>query len=71
MGLKRSNLFAFDHQSLQFADFKLYIGYTLIDAHLNENGVIRENPLTAKHRLNNVVMYEKEDKGKIGFEAYY
>jgi outer membrane receptor for ferrienterochelin and colicins len=56
---------------LGYADFKLYIGYTFTDAHLNENGVIRENPLTAKYRLNNVLIYEKEDKWKIGFEAYY
>ena len=28
-------------------------------------------PLVAKHRLNNVLMYEIEDKLKIGLEAYY
>ncbi|HYE56556.1 MAG TPA: TonB-dependent receptor, partial [Chitinophagaceae bacterium] len=28
-------------------------------------------PLTAKHRLNNVLMYEIEDKLKLGLEAYH
>jgi iron complex outermembrane receptor protein len=56
---------------LSYADFKLFIGYTFTDAQLNESGVKRVNPLTAKHRLNNVLMYEVEDKWKIGLEAYY
>jgi len=56
---------------LGYGDFKLYLGYTFTDAHLNENGIIRENPLTARHRLNNVLMYEKEGKWKLGLEAYY
>lgn len=56
---------------LGYGDFKLFIGYTFTDAQLNQAGTKRENPLTAKHRLNNVLMYELEDKWKIGLEAYY
>jgi len=56
---------------LKYGDFQLYIGYTFTDAHLDENGVIRENPLTVRHRLNNVLVYEKEDKWKLGLEGYY
>lgn len=56
---------------LSFDDVKLFIGYTFTDAQLNEGGVKRQNPLTARHRLNNVLMYEVEDKWKIGLEAYY
>jgi outer membrane cobalamin receptor len=56
---------------LGYGDFKLFVGYTLTDAQLNEGGNKRVNPLTAKHRLNNVLMYEVEDKWKIGLEAYY
>ena len=56
---------------LSYQDFKLFIGYTFTDASLNEQGTTRPNPLTAKHRLNNVLMYEKEDQWKIGLEAYY
>ncbi|NLU92403.1 TonB-dependent receptor domain-containing protein [Chitinophaga sp. Ak27] len=56
---------------LGYGDFKLFIGYTFTDARLNDNGIIRDNPLTARHRLNNVLMYEKEEKWKVGLEAYY
>jgi len=56
---------------LSYEDLKLYIGYTFTDAHLNEKGVIRENPLTVRHRLNNVLVYEIEDRWKLGLEAYY
>ncbi|MET3879323.1 TonB-dependent receptor [Chitinophaga sp. OAE865] len=54
-----------------YNDFKLFVGYTFTDAVLHEGAVKRPNPLTAKHRLNNVLMYEAEDKWKIGLEAYY
>ncbi|GAA0564308.1 TonB-dependent receptor [Chitinophaga japonensis] len=56
---------------LSYGDFKLFIGYTFTDARLNDNGIKRENPLTARHRLNNVLMYEVEEKWKLGLEAYY
>lgn len=56
---------------LAYSDFKLFVGYTFTDAVLHEGTVSRPNPLTAKHRLNNVLMYEVEDKWKIGLEAYY
>ncbi len=54
-----------------YRNFKLYIGYTFVDAHLSEHGVIRENPLTARHRLNNVLVYEASGNLKLGLEAYY
>lgn len=54
-----------------YQDFRLYLGYTFTDAHLDENGLIRENPLTVRHRLNNILVYEKEDYWKLGLEAYY
>jgi iron complex outermembrane receptor protein len=56
---------------LGFRNFKLFVGYTFTDAHLNEKGLLRENPLTARHRLNNVLMYEKADHWKLGLEAYF
>ncbi|HEY6082124.1 MAG TPA: TonB-dependent receptor plug domain-containing protein [Chitinophagaceae bacterium] len=56
---------------LGYSDFKLFLGYTFTDAELNENSEKSENPLTAKHRLNNILMYESENKWKIGLEAYY
>jgi hypothetical protein len=44
---------------LTYGDFKLFVGYTYTDAN------------TARHTLNNVLMYEIEDKLKIGLEAYH
>ena len=54
-----------------YDDFKLFVGYTLTDAKIHVGDVLRQNPLTAKHRLNNVLMYEVEEKWKLGAEAYY
>lgn len=56
---------------LTYADFKLFIGYSYTDAKIHTGDVIMQNPLTAKHRLNNVLMYEVEEKWKLGAEAYY
>lgn len=54
-----------------YDDFKLFLGYTFTDTRLIENGINTENPLTPKHRINSVLMYEIEDKWKIGLEAYH
>lgn len=56
---------------LELGDFKLFLGYTFTDTKIHEGGTVERNPLTAKHRLNNVLMYEIEDKWKVGLEAYY
>ncbi len=59
------------NMKLGYGDFKLFIGYTFTDAQINEQGKRRDHPLTACHRLNNVLMYEIEDEWKVGLEAYY
>jgi iron complex outermembrane receptor protein len=56
---------------LEYGDFKLFIGYTFTDTKIHNDGTSVQNPLTAKHRLNNVLMYEVEEKWKVGLEAYY
>jgi outer membrane receptor for ferrienterochelin and colicins len=56
---------------LTYADFKLFIGYTLADVKTHNPNSKITYPLVSKHRLNNVLMYEIEDKLKIGAEAYY
>ncbi|HZX72936.1 MAG TPA: TonB-dependent receptor, partial [Cyclobacteriaceae bacterium] len=56
---------------LTYNNFKLFVGYTLADVNEHYNGTTTTFPLVAKHRLNNVLMYEVEDKIKIGLEAYY
>ncbi|RLD29640.1 MAG: TonB-dependent receptor [Bacteroidetes bacterium] len=56
---------------LTYKDFKLFVGYTLADVIEHYNGETTTFPLVAKHRLNNVLMYEIEEKLKMGLEAYY
>lgn len=56
---------------LTYGDFKLFVGYTFTDANTHFNNAKEWLPLTARHRLNNVLMYEMEDKLKVGLEAYY
>ena len=56
---------------LTYNNFNLFIGYTLADVNQHYNGIVSKYPLVARHRLNNVLMYEIEDKLKIGLEAYY
>ena len=55
----------------RFEDFSSYIGYTYIDASRNFNNVSTINPLTAKHRLNANIMWEWEEKLRIGYEVFY
>ncbi len=56
---------------LTYGDFKLFVGYTLADVKQHYGETTTEFPLVARHRLNNVLMYEIEEKLKIGLEAYY
>ncbi|MCH5310539.1 MAG: TonB-dependent receptor plug domain-containing protein [Prevotella sp.] len=56
---------------LGWNDFHYYLGYTYTYTRTNENGISYENVLTPRHRLNNILMYEMEDKWKVGLEAYY
>lgn len=56
---------------LSYGDFKIFIGYTYTDANTHFTNSKESLPLTASHRLNNVLMYEIEDKLKIGLEAYH
>ncbi|MXV17256.1 TonB-dependent receptor [Hufsiella ginkgonis] len=56
---------------ITYQDLKLFIGYTFTDARLHTAEADAPNPLTAKHRLNNVLMYEAAEKWKLGLEAYY
>ena len=44
---------------------------TVANVEQHQNGTVTDFPLVAKHRLNNVLMYEKEEKFWVGLEAYY
>lgn len=54
-----------------YEDFKLFLGYTFTDTEIHEGNNKRVNPLTARNRVNAVLMYEVEEKWKAGLEAYY
>ncbi|MBI0398771.1 TonB-dependent receptor [Cyclobacterium marinum] len=54
-----------------YHDFKLFMGYTFADVKEHYDSQESEYPLVAKHRLNNVLMYEKHGNFWIGLEAYY
>lgn len=55
---------------LTYKAFKLFIGYTYADVK-EHYGTVTAFPLVARHRLNNVLVYEKEGRLKAGLEAYY
>ncbi|WP_242206432.1 TonB-dependent receptor [Aestuariivivens insulae] len=56
---------------VKYRDFKLFTGYTHANVKQHENGTVSDFPLVAQHRLNNVLMYEKEENIWVGLEAYY
>ena len=56
---------------LQYQHFKLFVGYTLANVKQHFGDEVMRLPLTAQHRLNNVLVYEVHGKGRIGLEAYY
>lgn len=56
---------------LGYSDFKLFLGYTFTEAELHQGSTKTENFLTPRHRLNTVLMYEVEEKWKVGLEGYY
>lgn len=56
---------------LTYDDLKLFLGYTLTDAKRFFDGTRIDVPLTPRHRLNAVLMYEAHDSWRAGLEAYY
>lgn len=54
-----------------YKDFKLFLGYTFVDAVRNFDNFNSVVPLTSKHRINSIFMYEKEENFRIGLEAFY
>src|SRR5690606_20578019 len=56
---------------IKYGDFKLFTGYTHANVKQHVGGTTTDFPLVAKHRLNNVLMFEKEENLWVGLEAYY
>lgn len=59
------------NMKITYKDFGLFLGYTYTDANVKEDVRSYQKTLTPKHKINSVLMYEVEDKWKIGLEAYY
>lgn len=55
---------------LTYQDFKLFVNYALIDTELDYNAGLQK-PLTAKHNIGAVLVYEEHEKWRIGLESYY
>lgn len=56
---------------IHFKNFNLFWGYTFVNAQNHFNNESKEVPLTAKHRINAVLMYEIEEKLRLGLETFY
>ncbi|RYY71278.1 MAG: TonB-dependent receptor [Chitinophagaceae bacterium] len=54
-----------------YQDLKLFLGYTYTDAYTHQGNDKSGSPLTSRHRINSVLMYEVEEKWKLGLEGYY
>lgn len=56
---------------LTFMDFKLFANYAYISTLLQYDNLNDQKPLTPKHNIGIVLMYEVEGKWRIGYESYY
>jgi len=56
---------------LTYNDFKLFANYALIDTELKFDNINQQKPLTPKHNIGLVLMYEEHGKWRVGLEAYY
>lgn len=54
-----------------YRDWKLLLGYTYTRATIHEGAQRQDKLLTPRHRLNTVLMYEAEERWKVGLEAHY
>jgi len=52
-------------------DFKLYLQYANVDVDLLYNNVNSQKPLTPIHNAGAILMFEQEEKWRIGYEVYY
>ncbi len=59
------------NMKLGYKDIKLFLGYTFTHSHIHTGSSVTETPLTPRHHTNSVLMYELDNKWKVGAEAYY
>lgn len=56
---------------IAYDDLKLFAFYTLIDTKRGYFNLNNQIPLTARHRAGVILMWEKEESFRVGYEAYY
>lgn len=54
-----------------FNNLKFYFNYAFINTELKYDNIFKQKPLTPKHTIGMVSMYEIEDKWSAGYELYY
>jgi len=54
-----------------YGELKYLFGYTYVDAHQKTENGYADLTLISPHRVNQVLMWEREDEFRIGLEAYY
>ena len=54
-----------------FSELRYFLGYTFVDASEETNTGDQDLALVSRHRVNNVLVWEREDNFRIGLEAYY
>ena len=57
--------------NLGYHEFRYLLGYTFVDAKKETPIGDQELNLVSKHRVNQVLVWEREDNFRIGLEAYY
>lgn len=57
--------------TLNFGELRYLFGYTFVDARQETASGYIDLPLVSQHRVNQVIMWEREDDFRVGFEAYY
>ena len=56
---------------ISYEDLKLFAFYSLTDTKRNYSNLNSPIPLTARHRAGSILMWEKEDNFRVGYEVYY
>lgn len=56
---------------LKYKDFKLFANYAFVNTELKYDNINKQKPLTARHNIGAVLVYEQEGKWRIGYELYY
>lgn len=54
-----------------FSELRYFLGYTFVDASEETSAGDQDLALVSQHRVNNVLVWEREDNFRIGLEAYY